>query len=924
MSIPCRHFIGNTLPAPAAIVRWCREQWPDALPQGLVFCVPTALAFRRLRDALTESYGAFQGVKFLLPAGLIDLFAPPALPAATPSEMLLLWDRVFTWLQQADTENRITGALFPGNREWLQRSRSRFAVAQRLIRLRKTLAEAQLDFGRTAAHPAAAALPEREQLRWRALDALETRYREELAAAGLTDPGDRQLTVFSDAQAQPLESGADWRLIMAAVPDFMPALTALLARAPHCDILILDTPDAAGAFTPFGLPDPAVWAARPLAIPDAAIEHCENPVGESEAIRRKLAARGEVDPADLTFALLNPEVIRPLRLMLEDHGITLFEPEPIALASRPAARLLTALCSLTPERHPGMLQPLLSAPEVAACISSDTATLRAAFNTLVEDHQPETIRAALSFVQTAAAGSAEPTPLEAFLTRTLSWIDALKRDPVAAARTFLCDLYGSRTADPIADPTAFETFNVLRDLLKEAGSIRIAGAVPSPELLLSRLSTLSLSPLRRGADCACEGRMEFLWSSAPLLFLSGLNESIFPDSTFEDPFLPDAFRAALGLRADRDRAARDAALLATACRQHRPEDLLLTCSRSSLRGDWLKPSRLLFRCDAPEKRVARAVKAFIEPPAPRRSPGAVSGIAFRDNPVSWYPAAPLTRLSPSAIKRFLTAPLDFWLTDRLRLRKTDPLPDGIPIMTQGTLLHEALAILPAVEGTDPDTLFEALFEAVKTEYARRYGRTPPVEILAARMEAERHLRSMARLESDLRAEGWQTRYTEKETCESVWTLPLCTAHGEVTLHGRIDRVDFNLRTGVWRIIDYKTGSGMQKDAEKAHWERKRDRVIWKDVQLPLYRLILRRACNLPPETPVELCYIALTAASRATLSHYTDPVSEAQTDSDIRDIAERILALGSAPLPPETGPYTNPLVTELTRKTLPPEEEAMP
>ena len=179
MPTPTRHFIGTTEATPDGIVRWCKAQWPDTLPEGLLFCVPTSLAMRRLRDALTKAYHAFHGVRFSLPAGLITYFSTtPSHTLATPAEQLAAWDKVFDWLQGEDQDNLVATWLFPGKKAWLNRAAARYTIAQRFIKLRATLAEGRLDFAGVMQHSETQTLDPREKNRWAALDALETKYRE--------------------------------------------------------------------------------------------------------------------------------------------------------------------------------------------------------------------------------------------------------------------------------------------------------------------------------------------------------------------------------------------------------------------------------------------------------------------------------------------------------------------------------------------------------------------------------------------------------------------------------------------------------------------------------------------------------------------------------------------------------------------------
>ena len=904
-----RHFIGWSEAAPARVVRWCRGQWPEALPPGLVFCVPTSLALRRLRDALIDAYGAFQGIRFLTPSALPTLFAPPAeTQAATPSEMLRVWSRVFDWLRQADPSDTVLASLFPGQRAWLDRPAARYALARRLMALRDTLAEQCLDFAAVVAHPQTARLDDRERNRWAALDLLETKCRETLAALGLEDPADRQLAILRDPVPQPQEAAAEWRLIVACVPDLMPALTRLFDAAPACDILILAEPSDADRFSPHGLPTPEAWATCDIPLPDAAIRPAENPQGEADAVEAFLDAHRRIDPADLCLCALDREALPPLTAALAEHNVTIFEPEPIALAKQAPARALLALAGLLRDPTPAALLPLIALPEAAATVDVSVARLRADYDALMAEHNPSTCRDALRF--------APDGPFRDFLSKCQAWANAFRTAPIPAARAFLIDLYGAFSIDPLRDPIRFATFDALRGLLNELAGLRINGDVPDADLLAARLADESIRPVRGDADCAYEGRLEILWSRAPLLALIGLNEGLFPDTTFEDAFLPNAFRRALGLRNDATRAARDAYLLIAATAWRAPGDLLLTCARTNLRGDWLKPSRLLFRCSA-ATRAARARALFIDPAPRPPAPPPGTSLAFAQNPAFWREVHPPTRLSASAIARFLASPLLYWITDRLRLADAEALPDGMDAAAFGTLVHAALESLRDTSATEPGALADTLLAAYDKAFRERYGDHPGIELLAARAAAHGRLRAAARLESQSRLDGWETQLTERETRGPVWELPFEVDGHVLTLYGQIDRIDRNRHTGAWRIVDYKTGKNGDPP-DKTHYAKSRDgNVRWMSFQLPLYRLLARRALSLPEDTPIALAYFLLPAMGQASFAQFDDPESEAATLRDLQITLRDLLALGQAPLPAEIGDYGDPLLQLLTEPTAP-------
>ncbi len=886
MPTPTTHFIGRDGAAPALIVRWCRGEWPDGLPPGLVFCVPTALALRRLRDALADAYGGHQGVTFLTPAALPTLFAPAQGEClATPAEMLRAWSEVFDWLREADPHGDVFAWLFPGRRDWLGRPAARYALARRLMDLRATLAERCLDFAGVAAHPKTAALDERERGRWAALDALEARCREVLAQAGLRDPADAQLAALRDPVPQPQEAaphGDDWRLVVACVPDLMPALADLFAVAPRCDILVQADPEEAGRFTALGVPDPEAWARAPIALPDRALRPAENPSGEAAAIERFLGERERVSPADLCLGVLDREIFAPLTQMLATHDVTVFRPAPIALADQPPARAVEALLALAQDGRFESVLPLLAVPELSG---GRYVALRAAYDRLVEERQPETLRRAV-----AVAGEGM---LGRFLRRCEGWVAAFRANPVRGIRDFLADLYGGQTIDPMRDPVRFATFEALRELLDELDGLRVGRGAPEAALFQARLRDVALRPARSSADCSYEGRLEILWSGAPLLVLAGLNEGVFPDTTFEDAFLPNAFRHDLGVRDDATRAARDAYILATAVAWRDPADVCLTCARSNHRGDWMRPSRLLFRCE-PATCAARARRLFVEESPPQTMPRPESGVAFAENPAVWSARPPLPEsLSPSAIKTFLASPAEFWLGFVLGLGDTGDLPEGIAPNLFGTLLHEAMEILPDLRGEDPEALADGLVAVFRGAFESRYGREPSVELLAMRQSGEQRLRAAARLEARSRAEGWRTRKTE-----GTWEAPLVLGDGRVvTLKGRCDRVDLNDRTGAWRVLDYKTGR--VTNADSAHYAKKRgeSEAVWADFQLPIYRHLARQVLGLPADVSPEVAYFTLPEEGPAQIFPFHDPVGESDTMEALRRTVEALLALWEGPIP---------------------------
>ena len=72
---------------------------------------------------------------------------------------------------------------------------------------------------------------------------------------------------------------------------------------------------------------------------------------------------------------------------------------------------------------------------------------------------------------------------------------------------------------------------------------------------------------------------------------------------------------------------------------------------------------------------------------------------------------------------------------------------------------------------------------------------------------------------------------------------LDTPAGGLSVTGRIDRIDRHEDTGQWRVIDYKT-SNAANPPEKVHRRGSKNDRHWVNLQLPLYRQLVREALDV--------------------------------------------------------------------------------
>jgi ATP-dependent helicase/DNAse subunit B len=360
------------------------------------------------------------------------------------------------------------------------------------------------------------------------------------------------------------------------------------------------------------------------------------------------------------------------------------------------------------------------------------------------------------------------------------------------------------------------------------------------------------------------------------LILGGLQEDEFPRPPRPEPFLPDDLRRQLidGGFELRDDAARlgDEGFLFYAVTSRPQERLVLSWRTSDEEGRPLVRSyfvdevrRLFSGLDAAYRR--RALGDVTWPPADAptaaelerslRARGALEpppAIA----PVTW-PAALAALAEPrvmsaGALESFAQCPVK-WLVDK-RLRAQTLAPDAEPLRRGGfahALLERTLRGLRAERGSaqlTPASLpaAERLLEkaAVELQATHNLGDSPAkARSVARRLIA--HVRRLLRWEAarpgrfvPVRLESWfgperaeRDDDEEEDVEDEDPRLPaLELGDGELTVHGRVDRVD-RADTGRAVVRDYKLGEPATEHQQK-HWDARGQ------LQVALYMLAVHR------------------------------------------------------------------------------------
>jgi ATP-dependent helicase/DNAse subunit B len=157
----------------------------------------------------------------------------------------------------------------------------------------------------------------------------------------------------------------------------------------------------------------------------------------------------------------------------------------------------------------------------------------------------------------------------------------------------------------------------------------------------------------------------------------------------------------------------------------------------------------------------------------------------------------------------------------------------IDAMEFGSILHETMKILlnyPDLK--DESGLKRLLIGEFEKIFADKYGEQLSISLMYQKRSLEMRLAKAAEKEAESRRNGWETLDVEYE----IGGYEGIVLNG-MKIKGRIDRIDYNRHLKTLRIIDYKS-SEKAKSPESEHRASKLKK--WKDLQLPLYKILIQK------------------------------------------------------------------------------------
>ncbi len=771
----------------------------------------------------------------------------------------------------------------------------------------------------------------REAPRWDALARLQERYLADLAALDREDPyAARRTALEAHACRAPRE------IVLVGIAEVNGVLRAMLEQvADRVTALVLAPISLADRFDPIGCLLTAAWCDAALDVPDDCLALVDTPADQAAAVLHAMASfDGRFASDEIVIGVPDEEVVPPLEQQLTLHGILSRNAAGLAVSRSAPFRLLAAVAEYLEHGRLADLAALIRHPDFERHLRAsfgDNDTLRygdwltwldhcASRNLMTraappwpaDDRHPGALDLLHAAVEAFVAGlRGPPRPMR-------DWSDALL--------ALLAAVYGALPSAgglPSARTTARCCLAIAKSVQEREGLDPRADRV-TPGFLALRFALRALEGTAIPSP-AGESAVEFLgWlelplDDAPAAIVTGLNEGRVPAAMTVDPWLPEPLRRHLGLLDLERRYARDAYVLSVTggCRQA----VRFIAGRRSRASDPLAPSRLLLTgsSDAVARRVMSfyAAEGTLPPLAGALVAGKPTSAVVVPGPAA---APPRTSIRVTELGRYVKCPYSYYLEYVLNLKESDDIARELDPGAFGTLAHAVLATFGARHGdqaTDADAMRADLRALLDAEVAGRFGEhTRPavrvqVELLRARLDA------LAEWQAGWSAQGW--RIVHVESAPPAGEEATFEVDGvAITLHGRIDRIDHNARTGEWVVLDYKTG-----DTLKSPKETHQSKDAWVNFQLPMYRHIARA---LKIDGPLKVGYIVLPRDAGKVGVHLA-PWSDADllaADEAAREVVRAIQqSTFWPPKPSATGAYVGDRFDPILRAVVAPVAEVV-
>ncbi len=838
----------------------------------VVVAFPTRHGLKRFDDLWArKTKGAGHPPRRITVGELPELLYKPFRPFASDLVQKLAWGEAVRALPRHRVEH-VLGHL-PDDADfdaWL-------SVGEMLWRTHIELAADGLNFADVAER--GSSLPTfREVDRWRAMREMQQTYLATLDELGIWDLQTARLVAIERG-----ECGTDRDIILIGAADLNTAVRQMLDQvSDRVTAYIHASAGLAERFDPHGCLLPNEWESVSVELRDDQLAVVDGPGDQArEVVERLRRLEGSRRMDEITIVVPDERLIPVLRRVLGEHEVASYRAIETTLKETSPYRLLVAVAACLEDERPSQFAELTRHPAITQWLADQRVPAR--WLVELDDFMSQHLQSRLGHWPELAADKYAALQrayelVSAFLSQ-LSGEARLLGEWTATVREFLLSVYGARefNMNDDADHLAVESCRRLSKAFEENQEVPEA---LMPALMGYQAIKLTLASIA-GESIPTElqldgvellGWLDLAQDDNPVVVLTSFNEGYVPSSANSDLFLPNSLRQHLGLTDNSRRYARDLhalqALLASR------DGVSLIVGRRDVRNDPLVPSRLLFATDG--ETIAARIRRFYdrasEPDDVTNDASATTGTRPLElltertrtvqQPVNRLaipkPVAGVElpqRLSVSAFKSYLACPYRFYLKHVLKLKEVE---EGNLEMTArgfGSFLHEIMrefGLHPAARSVDAKEVQQTILDSLLSTAARWFGNDPLPVVKIQLEQVRRRLLAFAVWQTRQNQEGWRIQRVEHDL-----EMPLGRTK-TLIVTGRIDRIDWNERSGVFRVLDYKT-SDKAKTPDKAHRSNKK----WIDLQLPLYRQL---AMHNSFRGELELGYVNLSGQDECLLS----------------------------------------------------------
>lgn len=811
-------------------------------------------------------------------------------PLASDIEQQFVWIKALDQMQkdEPDTLSRfIQRVPDPDELE------ERLALGKILSMLHRELAAEGLDFSDVHEKMRERFIVD-ETHRWKTLHKLQLKYHRILDGLKLWDvQSARVYAVNNNENHEEIPSEIDFDIVLVGTVDLNAIQKEMLKVVNERVTSLVFAPESLSEmFCEFGTLITDKWTNAKIDIPEAMLNVVDRPGDEATAVMLRINdLDGRCSGNQITIGVPGEEVIPFLEQRMQQCGIKArygpgASPKPTAVyrfieSITNLLKYRTFSCFSELIRHPAFqmyLSGKLECEFLGDCLSES--------DKYHETFLPDTLEISWRKIENELdpKHSKEFTSLEKIAEeiRNLlgdAWVDSVdgKRTPLSqqgeTLRRIVDDVFGkSRYPSDVSLLRSLE--NVLKTIEDIPDEI-VSSVLPHEafRLFLGRLDSARAVPPQDTEAIEMLGWLELPMDDAEQMIVTGMNEGLVPSSKSSDLFLPNEIRTILGIEDNDRRLARDMYALSLLVAQRKSNDSLrLFVRRRSTGRDPMVPSRLFFACDA--NTIAKRIQLFFQAPENDVSTiftgdaeaGRTKNSDFRV-PTPKRLEAAVKSMRVTEFRAYLACPYRYYLRHRLSLDVMRDDSRELGAAQFGTLAHDVLqrfGLGDLKDSTDPDAISNWLNSELNNIVRKYFGDYPPPVVSIQVEQLRLRLNAFSVWQADWARTGNRIEYVE--FYPDVPENAFIKVDGEkMFLRGRIDRIDHNSETGKWTIFDYKT-TDTPKTPEKVHCEKGE----WTDLQLPLYRYIVRNSIPGIGLNEPDLGYISLPKDAKASKALIAD------------------------------------------------------